>query len=222
MAGDKKEGKKGFFAGFFKKAERIEDQRVARDFLKDITIGSPNDLTIREKHAWIEDKLDVIRVMLGTAKEDVKTKFKPYDMLQLNEETLSLLKKEKADLKLMKQELQALLYDFQGRRAEQDPTPRRVVEEITQEIAEGPSEHEKNPVDWYKKAFEDLNEAYHDQYFIKTSSYFDKSFAQAQITVTTQISNLMKAEQGNVQHVRSPADENKEPSEETKGPQSSM
>jgi len=212
MAGDKKEGKKGFFGGFFKKVENKEHQRVAQDFLKEIAIGPSNAFTIGEKRAWVEHKLNVIRVMLGTAKEDVKTKVKEYNVLQLKTTAINLLKTEKADLKQMDQELHSLFYDFQGQHAEQNPTQRRKVEELTREISKGPKSSVDKPVDWYEEAFVKLNKAYHHEDCNKVSSYFSKSFKQAQKTVTTEIASLMNAERGAVQI-------NESSSEESKGPQ---
>jgi hypothetical protein len=219
MADDKKEGEKGFFGSFFKKVENKEEQRMAQDFLKEIAIGPSNAFTIGEKRAWVEHKLNVIRVMLGTAKEDVKTKVKAYDVLQLNTATINLLKTEKADLKQMEQELHSLFYDFQGQQAEWNPTQRRKVEELTLAISKGPKPSVEKPVDWYEEAFVKLNKAYRHKDFNEVSSYFGKSFQQAQITVTTEISSLMKAERGEVQISESSSDESKEQSEEKKGPQ---
>ena len=219
MANDKTEDKKGFFGRFFKKVENIEHQRMAQDFLKDIALGPSNAFTIAEKRAWVEHKLNVIRVILGTAKEDMKTKFKEYDALQLNAATINVLKAEKADLKQMEQELHSLFYDFQGQHAKSNPTQRRKVEELTREISQGPKPSVAKPVDWYEKTFVKLDEAYHHKDFKEISSYFNKSFQQAQKTVTTEISSLIKAEQSTVQRSESSSDESKEPSEEQKGPQ---
>ena len=67
MAGDKTEGKKALFGGLFKKVEKKEDQLTAHGFLKEVAVGPSNAFKIGEKRAWVQHKLNVIRVILGTA-----------------------------------------------------------------------------------------------------------------------------------------------------------